>query len=174
MSPEDRRLAEMAEDVISRAAKSQLTIVTAESCTAGALASLLASAPGAGSVLHGGFVSYSKEFKIASLGVPAELIASQTAVSSDVAVSMARCALERSPGADIAVAVTGVLGPKSDDDGNPVGLLHVAGVRDDRTVTGQRSGSKDPAVIQYQALQCALQLLDQLVIGGAPPAGSAP
>jgi nicotinamide-nucleotide amidase len=38
---------------------------------------------------------------------------------------MARGALERLP-ADVAVAVTGVAGPDPDEDGNPVGLVHIA------------------------------------------------
>lgn len=160
-------LAEMAKRVIGRARSSGLTIVTAESCTAGALASLLAAAPGAGGVLHGGFVSYSKDFKVASLGVPAELIASQSAVSADVAVAMARCTLERSPGAHLAVAITGVLGPEPDEDGNPVGLLHIAAVHEGRVASERRSGEKEPTAVLRQALACALSLLEDVIATSA-------
>ena len=38
---------------------------------------------------------------------------------------MAQGALERS-GSDLALAITGVTGPKPDEDGNPVGLVHIA------------------------------------------------
>ncbi len=41
----------------------KITLVTVESCTAGALASAIAEAEGAGEVFHGGFVTYSKESK---------------------------------------------------------------------------------------------------------------
>jgi nicotinamide-nucleotide amidase len=108
-----------------RAEEKALAIVTAESCTAGALATLLADTPGAGACFHGGFVTYAKACKTELLGIPTALIAARTAVSREVAERMATGALAAS-GADIAVAVTGVLGPEPDEDGNPVGLIHIA------------------------------------------------
>ena len=50
----------------------KLTLLTVESCTAGALACALAEAEGAGEVLHGGFVVYSKENKSFAVGVLVE------------------------------------------------------------------------------------------------------
>lgn len=102
-----------------------LTVATAESCTAGALVHLLAEAPGAGEALHGGFVVYSKSHKTVALGVPADLLARQTAVSGQVAEAMAKGGIERSK-ADLVVAITGVAGPEPDEDGNPVGLVYIA------------------------------------------------
>jgi nicotinamide-nucleotide amidase len=49
-------------------------------------------------------------------------------VNARVAEQMAEGALARSP-ADIALAITGVLGPAPDDDGNPVGLVCFATLR---------------------------------------------
>ena len=121
----DPALEEAARQVLDRAMARKLTLATAESCTAGALAQLLANAPGAGENFHGGFVVYTKENKSAALGVPPDLIARHSAVSAEVAAAMARGALERCP-ADLTVAITGVAGPEPDEDGNPVGLVHVA------------------------------------------------
>jgi nicotinamide-nucleotide amidase len=113
-----------AERLVREAATRKVTFVTAESCTAGALANLLANAPGAGGVLHGGFVVYSKEHKAAALGVSTTVLAEHSAVSCEVAQAMANGALIRSP-ADIAISITGVLGPEPDEDGNPVGLVYI-------------------------------------------------
>jgi nicotinamide-nucleotide amidase len=121
----DPALAEAAKQVLDQAISRKLTLATAESCTAGAMAQLLANAPGAGENFHGGFVVYTKENKSAALGVPPDLIARHTAVSAEVAAAMAQGALERCP-ADLTVAITGVAGPEPDEDGNPVGLVHVA------------------------------------------------
>jgi hypothetical protein len=71
----------------------QVRVVTAESCTAGALATLLSDIPGAGDVLEGGFVSYSKSFKSSVLGVGAEFLREKSAVNRSVAEAMARGAL---------------------------------------------------------------------------------
>ncbi len=140
-----------------------LTLATAESCTAGALACTLADAEGAGEVLHGGFVVYSKVQKSAALGIPPSLFAEQTAVSSAVVRAMAKGALERCP-TDIAVAITGVAGPEPDEDGNPVGLIFIAVARRDGRLLEQRlelAGSKD--LICRRAMVEALQLTEHLM-----------
>ena len=80
---------------------------------------LLSDTPGAGETFFGGFVSYSKDYKQMILGVSAELIALETAVSDPVARATAHGGLECS-GCDLALAITGVAGPKPDEDGNPV------------------------------------------------------
>jgi nicotinamide-nucleotide amidase len=112
----------LAAEVMAEARSCGLSLVTAESCTAGAVARVLSEVPGAGSHLQGGFVTYSREMKTEALGVPAQLLKQKTAVCAEVAEAMARGALKRSP-AEAAVAVTGVAGPEPDEDGNPVGLL---------------------------------------------------
>lgn len=102
-----------------------LTLGAAESCTGGLVAKRMTDLPGASAVFRGGVVSYTNEVKQAVLGVDAALLAEYGAVSEPVAVAMARGA--RSVlGCDIAVSVTGVAGPDSDDRGNSVGLVYVA------------------------------------------------
>jgi nicotinamide-nucleotide amidase len=118
-------LTDIAASFIEEAKRRRLTFTTAESCTAGALSMLLSDTPGAGETFFGGFVSYAKDYKLKILGVPAELLARETAVSDPVARAMAHGALLRS-GCDLALAITGVAGPKPDEDGNPVGLVFVA------------------------------------------------
>jgi nicotinamide-nucleotide amidase len=71
-----------AERVVGSAKSKKLTLLTVESCTAGALACALAGAEGAGEVFHGGFVTYSKESKSFAVGVPVEVISEHTAVSA--------------------------------------------------------------------------------------------
>jgi nicotinamide-nucleotide amidase len=121
-------LVEAATEVLALARQQRLTIVTAESCTSGLLATLLSEAPGAAEWLHGGFVTYTKQNKTVALGVPAELLAAKGAVCREVALAMAEGALARSP-ADIAAAITGVAGPSPDEDGNPVGRVCIAVAR---------------------------------------------
>lgn len=154
----------MACAVVKRAEDKALSIVTAESCSAGALATLLADTPGAGTCFHGGFVTYSKACKTALLGIPSELIDAHTAVSREVAQRMATGALAAS-GADIAVAITGVLGPEPDEDGNPVGLMHIAAATRGGRVRHVRiqSGEASRAANRQRALAEALTLLDGIV-----------
>ena len=121
-------LPDLAERALAAAGRRNLTIVTAESCTAGKLSALLSEAPGASEHLHGSFVTYTKANKVEALGVDAGLLNAKGAVCREVAVAMAEGALHRSP-ADVAVAITGVAGPDPDEDGNPVGLVCIAVAR---------------------------------------------
>ena len=66
-----------------------LKIVTAESCTGGLVAALLTEISGSSTVVERGFVTYSNEAKTELIGVPADLIANDGAVSERVARAMA-------------------------------------------------------------------------------------
>ncbi|MBX3428957.1 MAG: CinA family protein [Hyphomonadaceae bacterium] len=104
------------------------TIATAESCTGGLIAATLAAVPGASASLERGFVTYTNQAKTDLLGVPADLIRENGAVSREVALAMVAGALEHSP-ADVAVAVTGIAGPDGGTAEKPVGLVHIAAAR---------------------------------------------
>jgi nicotinamide-nucleotide amidase len=114
--------------LLARAKAGGFGLITAESCTSGLLASVLSEAPGAAQLLHGGFVTYTKENNAVALGVSAALLKTKGAVCEEVARAMAEGALERSP-AEVSVAITGVAGPLPDADGNPVGLVCIAVAR---------------------------------------------
>lgn len=108
----------------SIAIKKQLTIATAESFTAGRLATQLSLLPGSSAFFKGGWVVYSPLLKTSLLNVNAELIKNQGVVNKEVALQMAiNCRVKS--GAKIGVSTTGVAGPMSDDFGNDVGLAWV-------------------------------------------------
>ena len=155
-----RQLDRLAERILKSAKAADLQVVTAESCTAGAVAHVLSKAEGASKYLAGGFVTYTKEMKSRVLGVPMAALKTKGAVSAEVAEAMARGALARS-GASIAVAVTGVAGPEPDEDGNPVGLIYCAVVRRGqapRSVRLQSSATQRRAILDEATLE-ALTLL---------------
>lgn len=118
----------LAQEAVAAARACGATLVTAESCTVGAVANALSRVRGAGELLQGGFITYTKDMKAHTLGVPMALLQSRTAVCAEVAEAMALGALQRSP-ATLAVAVTGVAGPDKDEDGNPVGLVFCCAAR---------------------------------------------
>ena len=160
-------LKDQAERLLELAQTRGVSLATVESCTAGALAHLLSEANGAAQRLHGGFIVYTKENKIAAVGVPKELLAAHTAVSAEVAKAMAAGGLARCP-AELVVAITGVAGPEPDEDGNPVGLVYVAAAARDGRLQVERhqfaKRSKDE--ICAAAMVAALELLEEFLRGG--------
>ena len=116
--------------------------------------------PGAAELLHGGFVTYTKQNKVKALGVKATLLGEQGAVCPAVALAMAEGALERSP-ATLSAAITGVSGPDADEDGNPVGRVCIAAACTGKpTHTVQMEyGDLGRESIQARAVADALKLL---------------
>ena len=101
---------ELARDILERASVRGVTVSTAESLTAGMIASTIADIPGASAVLRGGAVTYCDEIKHRVLGVEQETLDRYTAVSYQTAREMAAGSLELYQ-SDIAVSATGYAGP---------------------------------------------------------------
>ncbi len=102
-----------ADALAKRLADCQQKIVLAESCTAGMAAALLGGCPGISAWFCGSAVVYREATKTCWLGIGSEQIARFTAESMEVTLAMAEAALEETPEADLAAAITGHLGPQA-------------------------------------------------------------
>ena len=137
-------------------------VAIAESCTGGLVSAALTEIPGSSAVFDRGFVTYSNEAKMETLGVPLDIIETFGAVSVACAWAMAKGALARSE-ADVAIAISGVAGPTGGTTLKPVGTVVFARVK--RGEEGEPEGELrkfDPtsrADIRRQATVCALELL---------------
>lgn len=120
--------------ILKKLKAKKLTFTCAESCSGGLLSALITSIAGVSENFERGFVTYSNESKIELLGVKKSSLEKYGAVSAEVAQEMARGALKNSR-ANIAIAITGIAGPKSDDSKKPVGLVYIA-------CAVQKSGTK--------------------------------
>lgn len=142
-----------------------LTFATAESCTGGQIAARITAFPGSSSVYRGGVVSYWSEVKRDALGVPWSIIQEQGAVSRECARAMAEGA-RKLTGADLAVAVTGVAGPDSDERGNPVGLVFIALAAKDGTWCRQtENGNQRRGLIQEVSVNHAYDMMRRYLTG---------
>ena len=105
-------------------------ISVAESFTGGRIVSELIKNSGISAYLDEGAVTYSNESKNKRLSVKADDLVKYGAVSSQVAYQMA-LGLLMDGRSDIAIATTGIAGPKSDNTLKPVGLCFIAvGMKD--------------------------------------------
>ncbi|MBQ4531210.1 MAG: competence/damage-inducible protein A [Lachnospiraceae bacterium] len=112
------------EKVVKILKKHGLTMVTAESCTGGMLASKLINVSGVSEVFKAGLVTYANEAKKQILGVRGKTLKKYGAVSQETAEEMMLGAVERYD-ADVAVSVTGIAGPDGGTPEKPVGLVYI-------------------------------------------------
>jgi nicotinamide-nucleotide amidase len=160
----DGELRDMAAKLIDLCRAKKLKLVTAESCTGGLIAATLTEIPGASDVLERGFVNYSNAAKEANLGVPAEILRRDGAVSEAAARAMAAGALKASP-ADLSIAVTGIAGPDGGSVEKPVGLVHFAAARrGGKTLHREvRFGEVGRSEVRRRSVVAALALVAELV-----------
>jgi PncC family amidohydrolase len=134
------------------------TLCTAESCTGGMIGAALTVVSGASNVYKGGIVSYTNEVKHRLLGVDADLLKREGAVSAPVAQAMAIGA-RNALAADIAVSVTGLAGPGGDEFGNLVGTVFI-GYADEKIATVRHFVFEgDRESVRSQAVNAALELI---------------
>ena len=121
--------------------KEGLTLSTAESCTAGSIASVITAIPGSSRFYKGGVVGYADEVKINLLGVSAETLAKHGAVSEETAIEMVKGAM-KSMKSDCAVATTGIAGPTGGTPDKPVGTIWIAASMGEKIVTLKVNGDE--------------------------------
>jgi nicotinamide-nucleotide amidase len=160
MTPTTERCGPLVERIAREAVQRGVRIAVAESLSAGALSSALGAGSDAADWYQGAVVAYSPEVKFQVLDV------------TPGPVNTARCAAEMALGAvrlldaELAVAVTGVGGPGS-DEGVPAGTVFIACA--DRT--GETAGREhhfegDPTTVVEASVEAALGLVVECLSGG--------
>ena len=162
----DDDIVEAANRLLDICRRKNLTVATAESCTAGLVAGTLAEVPGISSMLERGFITYSNQAKQDMLGVSARTLDTYGAVSRQTAEEMARGAVAHAP-VDLAVAVTGIAGPDGGSAEKPVGLVHfAAATRSGQLVHAEkRFGDIGRAEVRKQSVLQAFRMLHDLAEG---------
>lgn len=138
-------------------------LVTAESCTGGALAAVLSSVPGSAEWFDRGFVTYSDYSKQDALGVRAATLREQGPVSEAVAREMALGGLAHSA-AQVSIAIAGIAGHVEGAPRQPVGTVCFAwAVKGIEPCSWLTRYDGDREMIREQVVAAALQgLLDAL------------
>ena len=129
-----------------------VSIATAESCTAGLLAARITSMAGASSFFKGGIIAYQNDIKINILNVSQSVIEEKTAVSSEVSEQMA-VGVRDKLSADFSIATTGYAGPTGGTELNPLGTVFIAVSSKEKTIsrrfvfTGDRESVVNQVII---------------------------
>ncbi|MFA0567249.1 nicotinamide-nucleotide amidase [Vibrio kagoshimensis] len=134
-------------------------LVTAESCTGGAIAAAITDIAGSSAWFDRAFITYSNEAKQEMIGVRLSTLEANGAVSEAVVEEMVEGALHNS-NATLGVSVSGIAGPGGGSKEKPVGTVCFAWADsiewkkvETRHFTGDRSQ------VREQATQYALQVI---------------
>jgi len=139
------------------------TLATAESCTGGYISHLITSIPGSSAYFMGSVVSYDNSIKETVLGVNADTLDNNGAVSEETVFQMANGIL-RVMQTDYGIAVSGIMGPGGGTETKPVGLVWIAAASKHKTITKQFHFRFDRRRnIELTAVN-ALNLLRQLIL----------
>ncbi|WP_409417185.1 CinA family nicotinamide mononucleotide deamidase-related protein [Flavobacterium sp. PS2] len=139
------------------------TVATAESCTGGKIASLLAAVSGASSYFRGSVVSYATEVKTTVLGVSADLIEENTVVSAAVASSMA-LNVKRIMKTDYAIATTGNAGPTKGDSNAEIGAIFIAIATPDDVIVEEFNFGQPREKVIDRAVIKSLEMLQKEIL----------
>lgn len=146
---------DLAEAVAMELKSAGLTIAVAESCSGGLIAKRITDVVGASEVFPGGIVAYSNQAKVELVGVHAEAIATDGAVSETVACQLAEGVTDRF-GTDVGIGITGIAGPGGGSVEKPVGTVWIATCvhGEVRSFRGRYAGGRD--AVRARASQAAL------------------
>ncbi|MFZ0931483.1 MAG: nicotinamide-nucleotide amidohydrolase family protein [Syntrophobacteraceae bacterium] len=139
-------------------------LAIAESCTGGLVSRKITAVPGASDYLDRALVTYSNRAKTQILGVPEELLRDHGAVSEQVALAMAKGALN-SAAVEVSLSITGIAGPTGGTSEKPVGTVFIACVTPAQTIVEKYSFGGTREQIQESATQAALVMLWKLLAG---------
>lgn len=151
--------ATLEEQIAQKFVEHKKTLVTAESCTGGEVASRFTSYPGASQYFKGSIVTYATSSKNDVLGISTELIDKFSVVSEEVTLQMALKARKLFK-ADIAIATTGNAGPTKGDSDAELGTVYIALVSEKEEKVYQFNfGNKREKVIEKAVIKAQEILL---------------
>lgn len=130
-------------------------ITCAESCTGGGVGYAITSISGSSAWFKKGFITYSNDAKQDLLGVSADTLCKQGAVSAKTVEEMASGAA-RQADAQVAVAVSGIAGPDGGTAEKPVGTVWFGFLIDGKISSIKLLIDGDRQAVRIQAIEFAL------------------
>jgi nicotinamide-nucleotide amidase len=142
----------------------KFTLALAESCTGGALSSIITSISGCSSYFKGGLIAYDNSVKIEQLKVKLATIEKHGAVSSEVATKMAE-SIRKKLKSTHSIAITGTAGPTGGTDLKPIGTVFISVSDENQIITKKFQFGKTRELNIERTTIVALDMLRRFVAG---------
>ena len=134
------------------------TFATAESCTGGGIGAVFTAIPGSSAVYKGGVICYSNWVKEHVLGVENRILKENGAVSDETARQMA-VGVRRLLSTAMAVSVTGIAGPGTDEFNTPVGTVYIGYADSTTSFSRKFLFDGDRECVRRSAVDAAIRIL---------------
>ncbi len=159
-----KKILSLSKQLIEQLSQQNKTLISVESCTGGLLAGALTEIPGSSKVVYAGLITYANQAKEKIANVPTNLLKQYGAVSKEVALAMAKGALEKY-NSDITISITGIAGPSGATKEKPVGLVHFACATNNKIIHKKQLFNKNMnrQEIRLASVELALNLIIQTV-----------
>lgn len=151
------------EAVVRLLQENELSIATAESCTAGLFSGRLVNVPGVSGLFNEGFITYSNKAKHKYLGVKKSTLQKYGAVSEECAYEMAKGAASNTK-SDVGVAITGIAGPDGGTDDKPVGLVYIGVAIGKKVVVKKNLFSGNRQEVREKSVSMAFAVLRESLL----------
>ena len=151
-----------------RSAPDHPTVATAESCTGGLLGKMLTDIAGSSTYYRFGWVTYANEAKEQMLGVSADLLNRNGAVSEPVVIAMAQGAKARAQ-STYALSISGIAGPEGGTPDKPVGTVWIGMAHPTGSIARKFLFPGDREFIRDRSAKMALTLLRYHLLGEMTP-----
>jgi nicotinamide-nucleotide amidase len=152
------------EEIVANALKEhRLTLSLAESCTGGYVANKITNLVGSSAYFKGSIISYANEVKEDLLDVTHEMLTTVGAVSETTVKQMAE-KVRKVLKSDIALSISGILGPGGATDEKPVGLVWMAICDKNITVTKEFHFFYDRLRNKELASNAALNMIRMFIL----------
>tara|TARA_Y100000991_G_scaffold178861_1_gene141222 strand:- start:121 stop:621 length:501 start_codon:yes stop_codon:yes gene_type:complete len=142
--------------------KKNLTITTAESCTAGMISSAIVHINGSSKIFKSSVIVYSNDMKSKLLNIPNDLITRNGAVSKIIAFNMAKNSLTILK-AHLSIAVTGIAGPTGGSIDKPVGLVWIGIGTKEKIITNKYQFNGNRLEIRQKTTYESLKLANKTI-----------
>ena len=151
------------EEAIGRILKQKnLTLSTAESCTAGNVSARITAIPGSSEYYKGSIIAYDNDVKMNLLQVSPITLKQHGAVSRETVIEMAKGAMNRLK-TDCAVSTSGIAGPAGGTPTKPVGTIWIAAAYRNEIITRKLEKDNGRAENIENAVCEALNLILELI-----------
>ena len=149
------------ESVIKYLIRENISVATAESCTAGMISAAIGDIPGVSSIFSEGYVTYSNDAKEKNLGVSHETLETYGAVSEATAKEMAE-GVAKKANARLGISATGIAGPDGGTAEKPVGHVYIGICFDGETIVQKNLFSGNRSDVREKTVLTAFEMIAKI------------